>query len=95
LSTSPPVEWWLRKVSYILRKHYRRVELQATWVSVAGYQFYDVVVREPLSKEDLYIDSLDKEDVNKLMRAFNTMCNPRREHRFRDGLLVEYECRIA
>lgn len=88
-----PLEWWLKKVKYILRNHYNYVRLVAWHVKLKDVgDFYDVDITS--QSETLYRDSLDKEDVNKLIRALVIVCGePTHEEHGTDGSFwMKFKC---
>ena len=88
-----PLEWWLKKVKYILRNYYNEVKLQAWHVRLDVGDFYDVEMRNRFGTT-IYMDSLDKEDVNKLVRALGIMCGkPIHEEHGTDGSFwMKFKC---
>ena len=85
------VEYWLRKVSRILRGYYDVVVMQATRVSLGGDAWYDVEVWSRF-QQTIYMDCLNDEELNLLVRALYITCGEPVWHKeFEDGFVMRFE----
>ncbi len=93
VSRSIPVEKFLRKASRIIRGHYDRLMLEAVKVKMNNDEWYDVYIFNSFNNM-IYMDSLDKDDLNKLVRALNILCTVEDQVNFPDGFMIKFKnCR--
>ena len=88
--TNREVEYWMRKVKWILRDHFRKqLSLQAVEVKLPGFEpFYDVYIFH--WNDPIYSDCLDKDELNRLLRAINIICDIEGESIMLDGLVIRF-----
>jgi len=97
MGSSLYLEWWLKKVLRITRERYDKLVLQATRVKIKDLdeEFYDVYIFEPVTQEILYMDCLDKGDLDMLVHAARAICLSNEYVEFSDGFMFKLEgCRV-
>jgi len=93
VSRSIPVEKFLRKASRRIRGHYDRLRLQAVKVRMDSDEWYDVFIFNNFNNM-IYMDCLDKDELNKLVRALNILCTVEDQVNFLDGFMIKFKnCR--
>ena len=83
------LERFLRKASRILRNHYRKVTLQTVRVRINGDEFYDVFITNEYGSM-IYMDCLDGEKLNLLVRALNILCDVQHRSDLLDGFYIVF-----